>query len=99
MKKCIDDVDDLCEDEVWDWVMEADDRDVRTVLKRIFEDGEKKDFWSDIACLGYCLRAMEIEGFSEEDCLKVQSALIVALREMTVEEAEEYEQERRVVKS
>lgn len=95
MKKCIDDVDDLCEDEVWDWVMEADDRDVRTVLKCIFEGGDKQDLWSDIACMGYCSRAMEIEGFSEEDCLRVHAALMNALREMTVEEAEEFEQERR----
>mgnify|MGYP004686710137 CR=1 FL=1 len=95
MKKCIDDVDDLCEDEVWDWVMEADDRDVRTVLKRIFEGGDKQDLWSDIACMGYCSRAMEIEGFSEADCLRVHAALMNALREMTVEEAEEYEQEKR----
>lgn len=95
MKKCIDDVDDLCEDEVWDWVMEADDWDVRTVLKRIFEGGDKQDLWSDIACMGYCSRAMEIEGFSEEDCLRVHTALMNALREMTVEEAEEYEQEKR----
>ena len=95
MKKCIDDVDDLCEDEVWDWVMEADDRDVRTVLKRIFEGGDKQDLWSDIACMGYCSRAMEIEGFSEEDCLRVHAALMNALRGMTVEEAEEYEQEKR----
>lgn len=95
MKKCIDDVDDLCEDEVWDWVMEADDRDVRTALKRIFEDGEKQECWSDRACMGYCLRAMEIEGFSEEECLKVQAGLVRALREMGIEEAEDYEQERR----
>ena len=45
--------------------------------------------------MGYCSRAMEIEGFSEEDCLRVHAALMNALREMTVEEAEEYEQERR----
>ena len=38
---------------------------------------------------------MEIKGFSEEDCLRVHVALMNALREMTVEEAEEFEQERR----
>lgn len=97
MKKenMITDVNDMVEDEIWDWVMEATDREVKTTLKRIFEDGEKKDLWSDIACMGYCSRAMEIEGFSEEDCLRVHAALMNALREMTVEEAEEFEQERR----
>lgn len=95
MKKCIDDVNDMVEDEVWDWVMEADDRDVRTALKCIFEDDDKQDLWSDTACMGYCSRAMEIEGFSKEDCLRVHAALMNALREMTVEEAEEFEQERR----
>ena len=46
MKKenLITDVNDMVEDEIWDWVMEATDREVKTTLKRIFEDGEKRIF-------------------------------------------------------
>ena len=44
--------------------------------------------WTNDACYGYCIRAMEKAGFERKVIEKVRSCLHDALDELTVEEAE-----------
>lgn len=50
---------------------------------------EMLSIWSNDACLGYCIRAMEIAGFDEEHIRSAVRGMYQAFDELTEEEAVE----------
>lgn len=50
---------------------------------------EMLSIWSNDACMGYCIRAMEIAGFDEEHIRSAVRGMHQAFDELTEEEAEE----------
>ena len=49
---------------------------------------KETSIWTNDACYGYCIRAMEMAGFERKDIEKVRRGLKEAFDELTVEEAE-----------
>ena len=49
---------------------------------------EETSIWTNDACLGYCIRAMEIAGFDEEHIKSAVRGMRQAFDELTEEEAE-----------
>ena len=49
---------------------------------------QETSIWTNDACYGYCIRAMEIAGFDHEHIKSAVRAMAYAFDELTVEEAE-----------
>lgn len=49
---------------------------------------ETTDIWSNYACMGYIIYAMQNVGFDDDDIRKVLGGLYHAFDDLTVEEAE-----------
>ncbi len=49
---------------------------------------EETSIWSNEACLGYCIRAMEYAGFDEEHIRSAVRGMKLAFDELTEEQAE-----------
>lgn len=49
---------------------------------------QEMSIWSNDACYGYCIEALERAGFDRETIMRVRSCLHDAFEELTVEEAE-----------
>ena len=64
--------------------------DLKTVNGKSLRDAmsETMDIWSNNACIGYCLDAMERAGVSEVQCAEVLQNLWTSFDTMTIDEAE-----------